>query len=66
MLSTTVQWSLLGSFMGSLGELHQVLKFVFRGQLKPLVDRTFPLEEIAEAHRYLERQEQFGKVVLTL
>jgi NADPH:quinone reductase-like Zn-dependent oxidoreductase len=60
------QWSLLGSFMGSLGELHQVLKFVFRGQLKPLVDCTFPLEEIAEAHRYLERQEQFGKVVLTL
>ena len=52
--------------MGSLGELHQVLKFVFRGQLKPLVDRTFPLEEIAEAHRYLERQEQFGKVVLNL
>jgi NADPH:quinone reductase-like Zn-dependent oxidoreductase len=42
------------------------LKFVFRGQLKPIVDRTFPLQEIAEAHRYLENKEQFGKVVLTL
>ena len=60
------QWSLLGSFMGNMGELHQVMKFVFRGQLKPIVDRTFPLQEIAAAHRYLENKEQFGKVVLTI
>ena len=60
------QWSLLGSFMGTMGELHQVLKFVFRGQIKPVVDRTFPLEQIADAHRHLENKEQFGKVVLTL
>jgi NADPH:quinone reductase-like Zn-dependent oxidoreductase len=58
------QWSLLGSFMGTMGELHQVLKFVFRKQLKPIVDRAFPLQEIAEAHRYLENKEQFGKVVV--
>ena len=60
------QWSLLGSFMGTMGELHQVLKFVFRDQLKPIVDRTFPLAEIAEAHRYLENKEQFGKVIVQL
>jgi NADPH:quinone reductase-like Zn-dependent oxidoreductase len=58
------QWSLLGSFMGSLGELHQVLRFVFRKQLHPVVDRVFPLSEIAEAHRYLENKEQFGKVIV--
>lgn len=58
------QWSLLGSFMGSMGELHEVLKFVFRGQLRPVVDRVFPLAEIRAAHEYLERKEQFGKVVL--
>jgi NADPH:quinone reductase-like Zn-dependent oxidoreductase len=58
------QWSLLGSFMGSLGELHQVLKFVFRKQLRPVIDRVYPLAEIAEAHRYLENKEQFGKVVV--
>ena len=28
------QWSLLGSFMGTMGELHQVLKFVFRGTIE--------------------------------
>ena len=59
------QWSLLGSFMGTMGELHQVLKFVFRKQLKPVVDRVDPLAEIAAAHRYLENKEQFGKVVVT-
>jgi len=58
------QWSLLGSFMGTMGELHQVLKFVFRKQLKPIVDRVFPLEEIRAAHQYLENKEQFGKVIL--
>jgi alcohol dehydrogenase len=47
-----------------MGELHQVLKFVFRRQLKPVVDRVFPLAEIRAAHRYLENKEQFGKVIV--
>ncbi len=59
------QYSLLGSFMGTMGELHQVLKFVFRGQLKPVIDRVYPLAEIRAAHERLERKEQFGKVVVT-
>jgi NADPH:quinone reductase-like Zn-dependent oxidoreductase len=59
------QYSLLGSFMGTMGELHQVLKFVFRGQLKPVIDRVYPLSAIREAHERLERKEQFGKVVVT-
>ena len=58
------QFSLLGSFMGSMGELHQVLKFVFRGQLKPVIDRVYPLAEIRAAHERLEHKEQFGKVVV--
>jgi len=36
------------------------------GSLKPIIARNFPFEEIAEAHRYLESNEQFGKVVVTL
>jgi NADPH:quinone reductase-like Zn-dependent oxidoreductase len=59
------QYSLLGSFMGTMGELHQVLKFVFRGQLKPVIDTVYPLSEIRQAHARLERKEQFGKVVVT-
>jgi NADPH:quinone reductase-like Zn-dependent oxidoreductase len=60
----TKQWSLLGSFMGSMGELHQVLKFVFRKQLKPVIDRVYPLSEIRAAHERLENKQQFGKVIV--
>jgi NADPH:quinone reductase-like Zn-dependent oxidoreductase len=59
-------WSLLGSFMGTMAELHQVLKFVFRGQLKPVIDRVYPLAEIRAAHERLESKQQFGKLVLEL
>jgi NADPH:quinone reductase-like Zn-dependent oxidoreductase len=60
------QYSLLGSFMGTMGELHEVLKFVFRGQLKPVIDTVYPLSEIRAGHERLERKEQFGKVVLAM
>jgi len=59
------QWSLLGSFMGTMGELHQVLKFVFRKQLRPVIDRVYPLAELRAAHERLEAKEQFGKIVVT-
>jgi NADPH:quinone reductase-like Zn-dependent oxidoreductase len=58
------QWSLLGSFMGTMGELHHVLNFVFRGQLKPVVDSVYPLSEIRAAHERLENRQQFGKVIV--
>jgi NADPH:quinone reductase-like Zn-dependent oxidoreductase len=35
------------------------------GSFKPRIARTFPLEEIVEAHRYLESNQQIGKVVVT-
>lgn len=58
------QLSFLGSFMGQMGELHEVLKHVFNGRLKPVVDRVFPLKEAAAAHQYLENSQMFGKVIL--
>jgi NADPH2:quinone reductase len=36
------------------------------GSLKPIVARTFPLDQIVEATRYLESNQQFGKVVVTV
>jgi len=57
--------SILGSYMGTLGELHRVLRFVFRGQLRPVIDTVLPMTETADAHRRLEAKEQFGKVVVT-
>ena len=58
------QLSILGSYMGTMGELHEVLKHVFSGRLKPVVDRTFPLEEARAAHEYMEESQMFGKIVL--
>ncbi len=59
------QLSVRGSFMGTMGELHEVLKHVFSGRLKPVVDRTFPLQEARAAHEYMETSRMFGKIVLT-
>jgi len=47
-----------------MGELHEVLRHIFSGKLKPVMDRTFPLKEARAAHEYLESSSQFGKVVL--
>jgi len=57
--------SLLGSYMGTMGELHEVLGHVFAGRLKPVVDTTFPLKEIRAAHEYMAKSQMFGKIVLT-
>ena len=40
--------------------------WVAAGQLKPIVDATFPLAEAAKAHAHLEAGEHVGKVVLTV
>jgi NADPH:quinone reductase-like Zn-dependent oxidoreductase len=58
------QVSFLGSYMGTMGDMHEVLKHVFSGKLKPVVDRTFPLKDAAAAHEYLAKSQMFGKVVL--
>jgi NADPH:quinone reductase-like Zn-dependent oxidoreductase len=56
--------SILGSYMGSKAELYSVLELVGRSLLKPVIDTTIPLAHAAEAHKRLERREQFGKIVL--
>src|ERR1043166_7348121 len=58
------QLSVLGSYMGTLGELHEVLKHIFGGNLKPVVDRVFPLAKARAAHEYMESSQMFGKIVL--
>jgi NADPH:quinone reductase-like Zn-dependent oxidoreductase len=59
------QLNFLGSYMGTMGELHDVLRQVFAGRLKPIVDRAFPLKDARAAHEYMEASQMFGKVVLT-
>lgn len=58
------QLSLLGSTMGSKGDLFQVLRLVEEGKLRPVLDRTMPLAQAADAHRLVAGRGQFGNVVL--
>jgi NADPH:quinone reductase-like Zn-dependent oxidoreductase len=58
------QLTLLGSYMGTMGDLREVLGHVFAGSLKPVVDRTFPLSETRAAHEHMEKSQMFGKIVL--
>ena len=58
------QLSLQGSYMGTMGDLREVLGHVFAGHLKPIVDRIFPLSEARAAHEYMEKSQMFGKIVL--
>jgi NADPH:quinone reductase-like Zn-dependent oxidoreductase len=58
------QVEVLGSTMGSKGDLFSILALVEEGKLKPVVDRVLPLWSAALAHRVLEERKAFGKVVL--
>jgi len=58
------QLSLRGSFMGTMSELYEVLGHVFAGRLKPVVDRTFALQDIRAAQEWMENSQMFGKIVL--
>ncbi len=58
------QHQLRGSFMGSMDELRRGLKLLAGGKVKPVIDRTYPLSDAAEAHRYIDSRAVRGKVVL--
>lgn len=59
------QIEILGSTMGSKGDLHRVLPHLASGALRPIIDRVLPLAKAAEAHTLLEERAVFGKIVLT-
>jgi NADPH:quinone reductase-like Zn-dependent oxidoreductase len=58
------QLSILGSYMGTKGELITVAQLFFARQLAPVVDRSFPLADAAAAQQRMEESGQFGKIVL--
>jgi NADPH:quinone reductase-like Zn-dependent oxidoreductase len=60
----TRQYTVMGSYMGTKAELNRAAQFFFAGQLRPVVDTTFPLSQAADAHQRLERGDHFGKIVL--
>ena len=58
------QISILGSTMGSLREFEDMLTFVDKHKIVPVVDSVFPISEGNQAFEKMEKGEQFGKIVL--
>ncbi|MDP1825507.1 MAG: NAD(P)-dependent alcohol dehydrogenase [Archangium sp.] len=50
----------------SARELTELKDLAERGVLKPVIDRRYPLELIAEAHRYVEQEHKRGNVVISI
>jgi NADPH:quinone reductase-like Zn-dependent oxidoreductase len=57
-------WSILGSTMGNAAEYAEVVRRLGQGELRPVVDRVFPLARVREAYERLRKGEQLGKVVV--
>ena len=63
---TSKYLKIYGSTLGSREEFRQLLSFMNSAQLRPIIDRVFPLEKAPEAQRYVEEGRQFGKVLLQI
>ncbi len=59
-------WLTSGDKVRQKAAVDFVLKGFEAGALRPIIDRVFKFDEMVEAHRYLERNAQFGKIVVTV
>jgi len=55
-----------GVYVGSRAAFEDMLRTIDLHQIRPTIDRTFPMEEIRDAIRYLKSGQHFGKIVVTL
>jgi NADPH:quinone reductase-like Zn-dependent oxidoreductase len=66
----TLRGYLVHEITGDPAKLEAAKAFILEGletgTLRPIIDRTFAFDQIVEAHRYLESNEQFGKIVVTV
>ena len=60
------QYTIMGSTMGNAAEYAEVVRVLGTGELRPIVDRVYPLADARAAFERLEAGEQMGKVVVEL
>ena len=58
------QWTLLGSTMGNAREYAEIVRRLGKGELRPIVDRVYPMAQARQAFERLAKGEQLGKVVV--
>lgn len=58
------QLNIMGSTLGSKGELAQAMQHVEAGHIKPVVSQVFPLKEVGVAQSLMEEAKAVGKLVL--
>jgi NADPH:quinone reductase-like Zn-dependent oxidoreductase len=66
----TIRGYVLFEVTGDPGRFARGKEFVVAGlasgKLKPVIAKMFPFEQIVDAHRYLESNQQIGKIVVTV
>ena len=60
----TRQLTVFGVYMGSKGDMKQIVEMLNRGSIKPAIHEVFPLERAADAHAAMDSLNFFGKLVL--
>ena len=60
------QFQLLGSTMGSREELREMIAHIEKYETRPVVDKTFALNDAVEAFDYVEQSKNFGKVAFRI
>ena len=60
----TRQIEIYGTFMGSKGDMVQIVEMLNRGVIRPAIHQVFPLSEAAAAHETMEEANFFGKLLL--
>ena len=68
--SLTMRGYVFTEIVGNPDKLDAAKRFILEGlssgALRPVIDKTFKFDDIVEAHRYLESNQQIGKVVVTV
>lgn len=60
------QFNLLGSTMASTEELNEMLSFIEKHKIKPVVDKSFKMQNYKQAFEYLDNAGMMGKIAFTL
>jgi NADPH:quinone reductase-like Zn-dependent oxidoreductase len=56
--------SIVGSQVGDLNDFRDMLAFIERHSIRPVIEKSFPIAEADKALLYLEHEHKFGKVVI--